>query len=127
MTKRKIEFWVISPAADGEFISYMEEVLETYGKAYDPTAPILCMDEQPIQLRKETRQSIPAAEDHPQRVDYEYERAGTARIFMFAEPLSDSCEATGTEQNCGFSCTFNDRALARRSAQVLKRTPTTRH
>lgn len=37
---------------------------------------------------KETRTSIAATKEHAQRVDYEYERAGTACIFMFAEPLS---------------------------------------
>jgi len=81
MTKRKIKYWVIPPEADGEFVAHMEEVLETYEKAYDPAAPVLCMDEQPVQLLKETRQPIAATEDHPQRVDYEYEHAGTASIF----------------------------------------------
>jgi hypothetical protein len=88
MTKRKIEYWVIPPEADGEFVAHMEEVLEAYEKAYDPAAPVLCMDEQPVQLLKETRQPIAATEDHPQRVDYEYERAGTASIFMLNETAS---------------------------------------
>jgi hypothetical protein len=35
MTKRKIEYWVIPDAADGEFVAHMEEVLDTYEKAYD--------------------------------------------------------------------------------------------
>ena len=43
-------------------------------------------DEQPVQLIKETRQPIPAAAGRPARVDYEYERNGTAAIFMFTEP-----------------------------------------
>jgi hypothetical protein len=76
----------------------MEEVLETYAKAYDPAHPVLCMDEQPVQLFKETRQPIPATLEHPQRVDYEYERAGTASIFMFAEPLSGFRQATARPQ-----------------------------
>ena len=66
----------------------MEEVLETYDQPYDPKHPVLCMDEQTIQLLKETRGPIPATREHPRRVDYEYERAGTASIFMFCEPLS---------------------------------------
>ena len=94
MTKRKIEYWVIPPEANGEFVAHMEKVLDTYEKAYDPAHPVLCMDEQPVQLLKETRQSIPATPDHPKRVDYEYERAGTASIFMFAEPLSGFRQAT---------------------------------
>ena len=88
MTNRKIEYWVIPPEADGEFVACMEEVLETYEKPYDPAVPVICMDEQPVQLLKETRPPIPATAEHAKRVDCEYERAGTATIFMFAEPLA---------------------------------------
>jgi len=88
MTNRKIEYWVIPPEADGEFAANMEEVLETYSKPYEADFPVLCMDEQPVQLLKETRTPIPATAKHAKRVDYEYERAGTANIFMFTEPLA---------------------------------------
>jgi hypothetical protein len=98
MTKRKIEYWVIPPDADGEFVANMEEVLETYEKAYDPTKPVVCMDEQPVQLIGETRLPIPATKEHPKRVDYEYERKGTASIFMFAEPLAGFRQATARER-----------------------------
>ena len=94
MTKRKIEYWVIPPDVDGEFVAHMEEVLETYEKAYDPDCPVVCMDEQPVQLIGETRVPIPATKEHPERVDYEYERKGTASIFLFAEPLSAFRQAT---------------------------------
>jgi hypothetical protein len=88
MTKRKIQYWVIPPETNAEFVASMEEVLETYAQPYDSRVPVLCMDEQSVQLLKETRVPIPATKDHPRRVDYEYERAGTASIFMFCEPLS---------------------------------------
>lgn len=88
MTSRKIQYWVIPPKANGEFVAAMENVLETYAQPYDPRFPVLTMDEQPVQLLKETRRRIPATKEHPQRVDYEYERAGTASVFIFAEPLS---------------------------------------
>jgi hypothetical protein len=88
MTKRKIQYWVIPPETDGEFVAGMEDVLHTYAQPYDPCIPVICMDEQPIQLLKETRVPIAATSAHPQRVDYEYERAGTVSIFMFCEPLS---------------------------------------
>jgi hypothetical protein len=94
MTKRKIEYWVIPPDADAEFVAGMEDVLETYEKAYDPECPVVCMDEQPVQLISETRVPIPASMDHPERADYEYERKGTASIFMFSEPLSGFRRAT---------------------------------
>lgn len=88
MTNRKIQYWVIPPEADAEFVASMEDVLEVYEKPYDPNCPVLCMDEQPVQLIKEVRAPIPATKSHPKRVDYEYERAGTANIFMFTEPLA---------------------------------------
>jgi hypothetical protein len=88
MTNRKIQYWVIPPDADAEFVAAMEQVLETYARPYDPAHPVLCMDEQPVQLVKETRPPIPATAEHPQRTDYEYERAGTATVFMFTAPTS---------------------------------------
>jgi len=79
---------VIPPESDAEFAASMEEVLDVYARPYDIRYPVLCMDEQPIQLLKESRQPIAGTKTHPRRVDYEYERAGTASIFMFCEPLS---------------------------------------
>ena len=76
----------------------MEEVLEIYAKPYDPKNPVVCMDEQPVQLIGETRVPIPATKEHPQRVDYEYERQGTASIFMFVEPLATFRQATARPQ-----------------------------
>ena len=94
MTKRKIAYWVIPPEQDAEFVACMAEVLETYAAAYEPKPPVWCMDAQPIQLLKETRVPIAATKKHGQRVDYAYERHGTASIFMFAEPLSGFRHAT---------------------------------
>ena len=65
MTNRKIEYWVIPPEADAEFVANMEEVLETYEKPYDPRRPVVCMDEQPVQLVKEAREPIAATKNHP--------------------------------------------------------------
>src|SRR5262245_36264509 len=87
MTGRKLEYWVIPPEGDAEFVAGMEEVLDTYAAPYDSRHLVLCMDEQSVQLLKETRTPIPATKDHPRRVDYEYERAGTASLFLFCEPL----------------------------------------
>jgi len=66
----------------------MEAVLDVYARPYDIRYPVLCMDAQPMQFLKESRQPIAGTKTHPRRVDYEYERAGTASIFMFCEPLS---------------------------------------
>jgi len=88
MTRRKIQYWVIPPDQDAEFAAHMEDVLETYAKQHDAAYPVVCMDEQPVQLTRETREPITATKQTPKRVDYEYERAGTACIFMFTEPLA---------------------------------------
>jgi hypothetical protein len=98
MNRRKIEYWVIPPEEDGEFVANMQEVLETYARPYDSKRPVVCMDEQPIQLLKETRTPIPATKGQARRVDYEYERAGTACIFMFCEPLSGWRQVTVRER-----------------------------
>ena len=55
---------------------------------------MLCIDEPPVQLIKKTREPIPATRRHAKRIDYEYERAGAASIFMFTEPLAGWREAT---------------------------------
>lgn len=102
MTNQEIEYWVIPPEANAEFVANMENVLETYGKPYDSTRPVICMDEQPVQLVKETRPEIPAMKDHPRRVDYEYERNGTASIFMFCEPLAGWRQATARAHRTKF-------------------------
>ena len=81
MTNRKIQYWVIPPEADAEFAANMEDVLDIYSKPYNPRVPVLCMDEQPVQLIKETKTPIEATLTHAKRVDYEYERAGTANIL----------------------------------------------
>ena len=94
MTQRKIEYWVIPPQADAEFVAHMEQVLDLYQKPYDPDCPVVCMDEQPVQLVKETRPPMAATKARPRRVDYEYERAGTASVFLFAEPLAGWRQAT---------------------------------
>jgi hypothetical protein len=88
LNRRGIEYWVIPPESDAEFVASKEEVLDIYARTYDPDCPVVRMDEQPVQLFKETRTPIPATAKHHKRVDYEYERAGTANIFMFTEPLT---------------------------------------
>ena len=87
MTRRRIQYWVIPPEANEEFVACMEDVLDVYSRPYNKAFPVLCMDEQPVQLTKDTRPPILATKKHAKRVDYEYERAGVASVFMFTEPL----------------------------------------
>lgn len=79
--------WVIPPEKNAEFVACMEDILDLYQQPYDPKKPLVCMDEQPVQLIKEKRKPIPARPGEPMRVDYEYERGGTANIFILTEPL----------------------------------------
>ncbi len=72
----------------------MEKVLDVYRRPYDPARPVICMDETPRQLIRETRMPIPARAGQPERHDYEYEyeyeyeRCGVCNVFMASEPLA---------------------------------------
>ena len=79
--------WVIPPQANAEFVCAMEDVLDVYTRPYDPARPVVCLDELSKQLVAETRTPIPAQPGQPERVDYEYERCGTANLFLTCEPL----------------------------------------
>jgi len=79
--------WCIPAKADGEFVCHMEDVLDVYQQAYDPRRPTVCMDELSKQLLGEVAQALPLEPGQPARCDYEYERHGTANLFMFFEPL----------------------------------------
>jgi hypothetical protein len=66
----------------------MEGMLDLYHRPYDPEVPLICMDEKPVQLLGDSRESLPATPQYPPRYDYEYTRNGTASIFLFNEPLN---------------------------------------
>jgi hypothetical protein len=78
---------VIPPNANAAFVAGMEDVLEVYQRPQDPTYPVVCVDETSKQLIAETRLPIPAKPGRPARHDYEYERNGTANLFMMFAPL----------------------------------------
>ena len=82
------EEWCLPPAASGEFVCAMEDVLDVYTRPYDPAYPQVCMDELSKQLVGETRVPVPCAPGQAARVDYEYERHGVANLFIFFEPLA---------------------------------------
>ena len=79
---------MIPPKQSAEFAAGMERALAVYARPRDPKRPVICMDEQPVQLARESREPIPEAPGRPACVDHEYRRAGTASIFMFCEPLA---------------------------------------
>lgn len=79
--------WCVPPKANAEFVWRMEDVLEVYGRPFDPECPVVCLDEQSKQLIGETRSPLPAEPGQPAKVDYEYERKGTCNLFMMCQPL----------------------------------------
>jgi hypothetical protein len=89
---------VIPPQANAEFACAMEDVLEVYTRPYNPQRPQVCVDETSKQLVAETRAPLPATPGQPERVDYEYERQGTANLFMVFEPLAGQRRVHVTER-----------------------------
>ena len=81
------EYWVIPPATNAAFVAAMEDVLEVYTRPHDPARPLVCLDETSKQLVAETRAPVPMRPGQPARHDYEYERNGTANLFMLFAPL----------------------------------------
>jgi len=80
--------WCIAPKQNAEFVYHMENVLEVYKRPYKSRFPVICMDELSKQLTIETQLPIPAAPGRCECFDYEYERNGTANVFVFTEPLT---------------------------------------
>src|SRR5579863_5094384 len=75
----------------------MEDVLDLYEQVYDASFPVVCFDEKPVQLLAETRSPRPERPGQRRRFDYEYERRGTANIFLAVEPLGGWRQVNVTE------------------------------
>jgi transposase len=78
--------WVIPPKASAEFVCAMENVLAVCAKPYDPKRPVVCSAEGGKQLIGDVRE--PVRPKSPAEEDYEYERRGTANLFVAFEPLA---------------------------------------
>jgi hypothetical protein len=66
----------------------MEDVLDVYARPYDPRRPVVCCDEKLVTLHADVRPPLAVAPGYAERVDYEYERIGTANLFVSVEPLA---------------------------------------
>ena len=86
------------PKANAEFVCAMEDVLAVSTRPDDPQRPVVCLDEASKQLVAETRVPIPAAPGKLARSDDEYERKGTANLFMVCEPWAGQRRVTVTER-----------------------------
>ena len=76
----------------------MEDVLAVYERPYDPKRPLVCVDEASKTLNDTPRGTLPIEAGQAPRQDYEYERNGTANIFMAVEPLIGKRKACVTDQ-----------------------------
>ena len=76
----------------------MEDVLEVYTRPYDERFPQVCLDEKSKQLLAEVREPLSVRPGHPARQDYEYERNGTANLFIVSEPLAGWRHISVTER-----------------------------
>lgn len=95
------KMWCIPPHQNAAFVAQMEDVLEVYSRPRDPKRPLVCMDEQPIELHHDSRQTIHLSEDnHTERVDHEYVRNGTCCGFMFTAPHECWRRVTIRTQRC---------------------------
>jgi hypothetical protein len=79
--------WCIAPKANAAFVAAMEDVLSVYARPPDPARPLVCFDELSKELRADVRAPLPAIPGEPVREDCEYERHGTANLFLACAPL----------------------------------------
>jgi hypothetical protein len=80
------------------FVAAMEDVLIVYAQPYDEEYPLVCLDEKLVTLHADVVDSLPVQAGCPARVDYEYERLGTANLFVMVEPLAGYRHVTVTER-----------------------------
>ena len=85
-----------------DYIAKMEDVLEIYERAYDPSEPVVCLDEKPVTLHADVRPASPAKPGREARQDNEYERRGTANIFCAVEPKAGRHFTFATPDRSGF-------------------------
>jgi transposase len=110
---------MIPEEANAEFVCAMEQVLEVYQRPYDPSNPVVCMDESPCQLIGETRK--PFRDTHGvEHADYEYVRNGVASVFVAFEPLAGRRMIHLRDTHKGEDFTAFMREVARMHPQVAK-------
>lgn len=77
--------WAI-PKITPLFEKRMLDLVEIYGRPYDPNYAVVCFDEKSKQLLEDARQSIIVKSGKPAKYDYEYIRHGTVNLFVAVEP-----------------------------------------
>ena len=85
LENKVVELGIVDRASDST--AAMEDVLAVYTRPRDSDCPLVCLDETSKQLVAESRLPMPMKAGRPARFDYEYERNGTANLFMMFAPL----------------------------------------
>jgi hypothetical protein len=112
--------WCVGILTD-EYIKRMLNILRLYERKYDPEQPVVCLDEKPIKLREDSRESIPLRRGHPLKRDYEYIRHGKVNLFCSVEPKAGKhfCKATPNRTSPQFAMMLADISKKYRRAKKI--------
>ena len=89
---------MIPPQANAALVCAMEEVLDVSPRPDDATHPVVCLDQTNKQVMAKTRTPLPTEPGQPKRVDYDYQRQGTANLLMTFEPVTGHRQVTVTDR-----------------------------
>jgi hypothetical protein len=105
--------WCV-PKLDDEYRARMADLLDLYEKPLDPTEPVVCLDERPVQLLDSKREGREASPGRVARRDYEYTRCGTANVFCIVEPKAGRHMTHASRRRTAFEFAHALRRIARR-------------
>ena len=67
----KVKGWIIPPLKNSDFVANMEHVLDIYKQPYNKENPLVCIDESPKQLIKETKTPLAMTPGVCAKADFE--------------------------------------------------------
>lgn len=88
----------MAPKEDADFVAGMEKILDLYQEPINIDEPLVTMDELSKQLTKEVRAPLAPQIGSCEKYDFEYERNGTANIFMLYAPHTNWRDVKVTNQ-----------------------------
>jgi hypothetical protein len=98
---------------NGDYLARMEDILHLYSLPLNELRPVVCFDEQPVQLLGDVVEPLPMQKGKPCRQDYEYEREGTANLLVAFEPLTGKrLVETSKQRTKADYCRFQQRVAA---------------
>jgi hypothetical protein len=86
--------WLIPPPENSDLVAYMEMVLNVYKTSCCKRFPVICMDESPKQLIKQTCIPIARKPGMDAREEYEYARNGVG-IFFWSQTIERQTQYKG--------------------------------